>query len=312
MNQETATQQGAEELQPAWAARTSAIQQIARGVHDKLVPDLAGIDEESGQVVPYQKSEEQKQEPQQVEDQQAVEPEHQEQEQQPQDDGLETIIVDGKEVRVKRDQLIDAGRRTLQKEAAADRRLQEATEALNRARSYEQALLRANGMPSSQDASQDSQMPSDQDASNRSGSQQPSQDIGTLIDQKIWLRDADKARERFKTEYQDLVSDPLAMRLVVQLENERLEKVESEGIPLGDPWEAYRNHGEAVRKWLGKSKVQEPDISQEKQERKRTTTTVTGAGASAPKPSAPKVLSVQEQIEQMRTARAGRPIQPQR
>lgn len=314
MTQDTATQTGAEELTPAYQARTSAIQQIARGVHEEYTPDLAGIDEETGQVVPYQKQESppapNEDEAEEQEQVQEVGAEAQDppakQEEKPEDDGTETIIVDGKELRVKREQLVDAGRRTLQKEAAADRRLQEATEAMNRARAYEAALLR--GQPPRQDAGQDSQMPSEQDASNRGNTQgqQPSQDIETLVEHKLWDRDAQKAAKRFQTEFQDIVADPLAMRLVVQLENERL--ATPEGIRQ-DPWEAYESHGKKVREWLGKTKTQAPEIPADKTERKRSTVTVTGSGARAPQPTTPKVLTTSERIEQMRQARGGRLIQ---
>jgi len=47
---------------------------------------------------------------------------------------METIIVDGEEMQVPLSELVDAGKRTLQKETAADKRLAEATKLLNEAK----------------------------------------------------------------------------------------------------------------------------------------------------------------------------------
>ena len=53
---------------------------------------------------------------------------------------FDTLIVDGQEQKVDRDKIYDAGKRTLQKESAADKRLAEATEMLRKA---EETMARA-------------------------------------------------------------------------------------------------------------------------------------------------------------------------
>lgn len=299
MSEENATQPGAEELQPAYSARAAVMAQIAKQVHDDNAGDMADFDETTGQVSASQnqpKVEEDKDDEHEVKVVEKLEIKEPEE---------ETIVVDGKEVRVERAKLIEAGKRTLQKESAADRRLQEATETLRRAQALERSALQRQ--PSS-DAGEDSQMPSS-DASNGSG-EQSMPDIGTTVESVLWNRDASKAAKQFEREFEDIVKDPFAMRLVVQLENERLQNAAAEGAVLyrEDPWEAYKTHGEKVREWLGKSKPSTPAISEDKSERKRSTTTVQGASAKVPTSQNQKPLTTSEQIERMRVARMGRSI----
>jgi hypothetical protein len=312
MQQDNATQTGADSLQPVHSGRNAALAQIASAVNASYQEDLASFDETSGQILP--KADKPEQQPAQ-ETQAAVE--DGEQEEQPQQaaqtpaqtEELETIVVDGQQVQVKRSQLFDAGKRTLQKEATADKRLQEATELYRRAQAYEQAL-RQHAQPS-QDAGQFSQSPPEQDATNGNGLQpgrQATPDIGTLVDERLWIHDANKAAQRFKDEFKDIAEDPLLMRLAGQLEDERLAKVAAEGLPPGDPWEAYRKHGETIRARFGKPQTVQPAVSEDKTERKRSTTTVVGAGARMQASQPQRPLTPSEQIEKMRIARMGRSI----
>jgi hypothetical protein len=312
MTQENATQPGV--FESASSARSQAMAQIAARVHEEQAPDLSTFDEATGEIT-GKLAPETKPEP----EQKAEADETQQAEESTQsaaasaqsaaDDGLETIVIDGQEKRVKRDQIIEAGRRTLQKESAADRRLEEAAETLRRVRAMEAALMR--GQPSS-DAGNEEQVPSS-DASNGTATTQATAtpDIGTLVDERLWLRDADKAAQRFKEEFKDIADDPFAARLVAQLENERLTTLASEGKPItaSDPWEAYKAHGAKVRDWLGKAKPTESvKVSTDKAERKRETVTVTGSTTSRPAPAALKPLTVSEQVEKMRIARMGKAI----
>jgi hypothetical protein len=309
MEQENATQQGADsgQLTPAYAARSAAMAQIAQNVHQTYAPELASFDEETGQVaqVQPQVQEPPRQEPERVEPPQAevqAQPE-------PQED-LETIVVDGKPVQVKRDQLIEAGRRTLQKESAADKRLQEATEIWRNAQAYANSL---RGQPSS-DAGFEQSPSSDATNGSGSGAQQATPDPRALVREELWIHDATKAAQRFKEEFKDIAEDPFAARLVATLENERLTLAAQQGTDLGDPWEAYKAHGTKVREWLGKAKpASGPAVSQDRIERKRETVTVTGASARMQPPAPPKPLTTSEIIEQQRLARrSGRQLQPVR
>ena len=290
-----ATQSGADSDQhaPAHAARSAAMEQIARGVNESYEQDLAKFDEDSGEVETKQ------QETPVVEETQAAEPETA-----PVVDDLETLVVEGREVKVKRDQVLDAGRRALQKESAADKRLQEATDTLNRARAYERSL---STQPSS-DAGNDNQSPSSDATNSRGATQATREETVALVRQELWLDSADKAAMRFKDEFKDLVDDPYAARLVAQLENERLEQAAYEGRPLGDPWQAYKAHGDKVREWMGKSKAGQTPISADRQERKRDMTVVTGASTRL-QPAAPKKPpTTSEIIEAQRLARRGKQL----
>lgn len=312
MTTENATQSGA--FESGSSARSNALADIAKRVHDQNAADFSNFDESTGQITGKTTPEPQRTEPVTEQTDQRTEPVATEQasDQTPgTDDGFETLVVDGQERRVERKQVLDAGKRTLQKEAAADRRLEEANEILRQARAFQAGL--AQRQPSSDAGSQ--QQPSS-DAANGNGVQQATAtpDIGTLVDQRLWIHDANKAAQRFKDEFKDIVDDPYSARLVAQLEDERLRKAAAEGTPLGDPWDAYKAHGEQIRSWLGKAKPNEPvQVSADKAERKRDTVTVTGSTTSRPAPTQPKPLTVTEQVEQMRLARKqGRQLQPSR
>jgi hypothetical protein len=318
MTQDNATQTGADSLQPAHAGRNAALAQIAKQVDAGYQQDLASFNEETGEITPRQApTQEQQTEPTnqgQAEEQNEGQDEQQPAQQQtaPTED-LETIVVDGQQVQVKRSQLLDAGKRTLQKEATADKRLQEATETLRQVQAYATQLRQTQP---SQDAGQFSQSPS-QDATNGNGlsRQQATPDLGTLVDERLWIHEATKAAQRFRSEFKDIADDPLLMRLAGQLEDERLAEAAGQGLPPGDPWEAYRKHGETIRARFLKPAPTQAQVTgtEDRLERKRSTTTVVGAGARM-QPSQPqKPLSTAEIIEQQRLARQrGRQIQPAR
>lgn len=317
MQQENATQTGAENLQPAHAGRNAALAQIAKQVDASYQEDMNPFDESTGAVLPKQQATQQPvqtAQPEANEEDGGEQQEEQQAEQQPvaqtkPEDDVETIVVQGQQVQVKKSQLLDAGRRTLQKEATADKRLQEATEMLRQAQAYAMSL-RQSAQPS-QDAGQNTQSPSEQDATNRSGQANQSQatpDLRALVKHELWLTNAESAAQRFRTEFKDIAEDPMLMRLAAQLEDERLATAESTGEPLGDPWEAYKKHGETIRQKFGKPQSVQPAVSEDRQERKRSTTTVVGSGARMQQTSTPKPLSTSERIENMRIARMGKAI----
>lgn len=314
MTTENATPEGV--FESAHSARSNALSEIAKRVHQENAADLRGFNEDTGEIDRQPPSESLP--PQTADaaqsaesDQPAASQPAPEANTPPQDDDTEVIVVNGREQRVKREQVIEAGRRTLQKESAADRRLEEASETLRRAHAYEQALLQ--GRPSS-DAGMNP--PPSSDAANGRGaaaSDPATPNVRALVKQELWTERANAAAERFAQEYEDLAKDPMAARLVSQLENERLAKLAAEGrSPIDDdPWGAYKSHGETVRQWLGKAKPQGlPQVSADRAERKRDTVTVTGSTTRVPPPATPKPPTVVDTIEQMRLARrSGRPIQ---
>lgn len=314
MIQDNATQTGAEGLQPAHTGRNAALAQIAKTVNDSYSEDMSAFNEATGEILPKEQPAVEAQAPE-VEQQQGQSDENQTQQSgEPPEEDVQTILVQGQSVQVKKSQVWDAGVRTLQKEATADKRLQEATEMLRQAQAYT-ANLRQQHQPS-QDTGATQPLP-EQDAANRSGNPSQTQatpDIRALVKHELWLTNAETAAQRFRKDFKDIADDPMLMRLAAQLEDERLATAANTGESLGDPWEAYKKHGETLRARFGKPQTTAtPAVSEDRLERKRSTTTVVGSGARMQPTSTPKPLTPSEIIEQQRLARQrGRQIQPSR
>jgi hypothetical protein len=117
------------------------------------------------------------------------------------------------------------------------------------------------------------------------------------------VRDAQKAAVQFKKDYADIVSDPYLYDMAVQLENKRLAEATALGESFGDPFDAYRKHGEALREWKAKltGTVAAPV---DKLERKRTIAAVPGNNATPPKPEAEVEKTPSQIIDDMRKDRA--------
>lgn len=299
------TQQGGQQFNP----RNTALQQIANRVHEQTAPDMADFDEESGQItareveamdetIAHAGSE-------QADDASAVaEPPAPTAPTAPK---MLTIIVDGQPIEVEETRIIEAGKRTLQKDNAADKRLQEAAQLK---RYYEQQLAQ---IQRASQADPDHQAPS-QDAPQQSPSA-IAIDPATLeryLENKLYARDAQKAAAKFVEDFPEIASDPHLMAMAARLEQQRLDTATALGESYGDPFEAYRKHGESVTKWLQERTGKPAAVATDKQERKRTITAIPAVNARAPAPKEEKVLTVAEKIEQMRQQRlSGRPV-PQR
>ena len=217
-----------------------------------------------------------------------------------------SIVVDGQPIEVEESRLLEAGRRTLQKESAADRRLQEAQETLNRAKALERAsqdpAQRSNPAPS-----QDAPRQTTQAATN---GLDPAA-LDTYLENKLYMRDANKAAEQFRKDFPEIASDPYLMNIAANEEQKRLNTAAALGEAFGDPYEAYRKHGESVRKWLQeRTGTQAPVVAVDKLERKRTITAIPAVNARAPAPAAKREPTTDERIEAMRAQRAagGRPL----
>lgn len=286
------TQQGGQpEFTPGHATRESMMEEIAaRAANVPADEPIAEVEDEPVAEVASEEPE-----------QQADEPEATAEEPAPR---MVQIVVHGQTIEVAEDKIIEAGKRTLQKESAADKRLQEA----ERIRRDALALMdRARGVAQvepSQDAPLTEAQPATRD--------DPAA-LDVLLEQKLYMRDAQKAANNFRKEFADIAGDPYLMQIAANLEQERLDHAAAIGEPFGDPEEAYRKHGESIRKWL---KERAPAVAttpttdrQALAERKRTITTVPAATARA-RPSAPaRPQTVSEIIEAERLARLnGRPL----
>lgn len=210
-----------------------------------------------------------------------------------------SIVVDGQTIEVEESRILEAGKRTLQKDQAADRRLQEATEKNRRADEY---LRRAQAL-SPQDAHNNEPAPS-KDAPPATFTPEA---LDAVLENKLYIRDAQKAAAKFMTDFPEIAADPHLMNMARSLEDQRLSTVAALGESNGDPFEAYRKHGESIRAWVGKFKPAEA-VPQDKIERKRTITAVPAVNAKAPQPQPERPQTVQEIIAEERKARLGRPV----
>jgi hypothetical protein len=296
------TQPGGQETpQPTANPRNAAMAEIAQRAHAAVAGELNTFDEDTGTVgAPVVEA---PAEP-------PAEPEGTPAEAAPAEEKpaprMVQIVVHGQTIEVPEDKIMEAGRRTLQKETAADRMLQDAAE---KKRQAEALLQQARKLS----------LPGDADTPPQ-GDQQPQPtdralDEATLdkkLEIKLFERDAQRAARIFEQEFPEIASDPVLRGYAARLEDERLAHAMAVGEPIGDPIDAYRKHGETVRKWLQERTGIKPAVPQDKQERKRTITAVGAVNARAPAPKDDKPPSVSDTIEAMRTARQGRQVQPRR
>jgi len=114
-------------------------QEIRDAISEARERDIA---EESGLPIEEEEPAEDDEVPEEVEE---AEPEEDENEEAPQavtEDPEETLVVDGEEQKVPLSKIVDAGRRTLQKESAADKKLEEATRLVKEAREIREVAER--------------------------------------------------------------------------------------------------------------------------------------------------------------------------
>jgi hypothetical protein len=297
---------GQQEEQPYIAPnpRNAALAQIAQAAHDNVKGELSGFNEETGEVEQSQQQESQVQEVQEPEA--TAEPEKVETPTAPR---MLTIIVDGQPIEVEESRILEAGKRTLQKDHAADRRLQEAAQTKRQA---EQLLAQAQRL-SIPDAG-NTETPS-QDASTQPARQQAfdPEALATYVDNQLYMRDAEKAAAKFWKEFPEIASDPFLKGMAIDLENKRLTTAAALGERFGDPAEAYQKHGETIKKWLAeRTGTAAPAVQSmaEKKDAKRTVMAIPAVNAKAPAPAEPKVLTTSQQIEAMRESRGkGRTLQ---
>ena len=307
MSDRDPTQQGGQvEPQPTVNPRNAALAQLAQQAHARLSDELQGFNEESGEI----EAKEVKPEPAKAKVEASPEPEvEQEQEQKPEPSApkMLTIIVDGTPIEVEESRILEAGKRTLQKDQAADRRLQEAAQIKRQAEElYAKAQrLSPDAAPSNQAPSQDAPQQQKQ-ATNGLDPQA----LDSYINSKLYARDAEKAAAKFREDFPEIANDPYLMNMAASLESQRLETVAALGEGPGDPFEAYRKHGEKVKEWMQKLSGNTVVVAPDKAERKRTITAIPAVNARAPSTATPKVLTNDERIEEMRARRAagGRPI----
>ena len=313
---------------PHLSGRAAAMSQIIANANAQVAGDLADFDEESGTATPRPALEEQEAEPE-PDDSVIFTPPEKEEPEEPTKPKMIPIVVDGQTIEVEESRVIDSGKRTLQKEAAADRRLQEANrqkQEADREKQEAAELFRRARAAAAAAGVDDQNQALSQDAPQYQAPATPAIDPAALLNelenrvgQNVLAHiKAQRAVDTFRQEFPEIAADPNLWQIAANLEQRRLEEAAALGEPLDASLEAYRKHGAEIRGWLASKapqpqQAQQPAVSADKQERKRTITAVSAVNAKAPAPAAPKVLTVAEQIEQMRLQRKqGRSLKPMR
>lgn len=219
------------------------------------------------------------------------------------------IKVDGEEREVPKDKVFDAGIRAMQKESAADKRLEEATRLLKEAETkYAQVQEKPESPPQQwDDATVAYALEHGNDEQKAYAvSLLRGRDLATPDDivkqaearvmDKIDFRDAS---QWFLDEYKDIAADPYLFQLASTAEDNLLKSGDTRSRK-----EIYKAIGDDLRKWKGG--ITETKSLEEKKEQKSNIVNLNSASVkkSAPVENKPKTTS--EIIEDMRKRRGQR------
>lgn len=318
MTDATRTIVGVSEVLPN--PRDAAIAAIAERANQQKEEsgDFSEFDEETGEVAPKkepEKAPEKAPETEEVppegedkEEEEKSEPEPQKAEEEAEKpEELVTLRVDGKEVQVPKSKIVDAGVRTLQKEAAADKRLEEATRLLKAAQEFSQKQQPQQQPLSDQDVAHviaqalrtgdDAQASAAIQALMQSGRSQPIPDVRQVVAQEF---EATAALDMFKRDFADIVSDPTAMLLASSLEDQRIARVQAGAEPNRPLSEVYKEHGESIRKWRG---IGQKSMQEKAELKKALQPAPVAASVRAPAPKPDKPKTTEQIIEDMRKSR---------
>jgi hypothetical protein len=280
------TEQAAET--PQLNPRAAQMAELAKQRFEALAPELQSFNEDTGEI---HAREEQQQEQQQ------------EQPTQEAPSQLYRLKVDGQDVEVAADKVIEAGVRALQKESAADKRLQEAAELKKR---YEEMVAEALRTPEpSQDVQEEDweqvikDAPFDEKAAKKLAQRLTAPRINpeelvapvlNVVQRKLEGRDA---LAEFKSKYSDLMADSNAMEMFHLIER---------GMVADGDKRPYLERWSQIAERLKPARSATSDI-QDKQERKATIVNVPSAGARAPQKDEPKPKSTRDIIGDMAKGR---------
>jgi len=215
------------------------------------------------------------------------------------------IKVDGVEMEVPREKIVDAGIRTLQKESSADRRLEEATRLL---REVHERIAPPKQEPEPSPKWDDQTIAY---ALEHGTEEQKAYAVGQLrgrdnatpeqiiqyAEQRVLDKvDFQNSSEWFLNEYKDITSDPYLFNLAAMEEN-RLRST-GDTRPRKD---LYKDIGETLRKWRG-GFVASQSLD-DKKEQKSKIVNLPSASAKKTVPEDAKPKSASDIIEEMRKRR---------
>ena len=223
------------------------------------------------------------------------------------------IKVDGVETEVEREKVFDAGLRAMQKESAADRRLQEATEILRRAEEAakltKEQIAHAESPPQQWDDESIAwvlENGTDEDKAqavgqlrgrNNATPEQIAQRATALALDRL---DFESERNRFVSEYDDIVKDPYLLQLAISAEDK--------AIASGDKRprrELYKEIGEGIRSWKGGLSGGTSSMD-DKRAAKTNIVNLPSASSKNTAPEQKKPLTASQVIEDIRKSRGGR------
>jgi hypothetical protein len=200
------------------------------------------------------------------------------------------LKIDGEEREVPEAELIEVGKRALQKELAADKRLEEATRLLNEAKQQRQTVQppKDAAKPAvDADVVKAIQYGTEEEAAKALGdlmgrnSATPEQ-IDQIVDQRVAQVMTQKdISTRFSTEFADVVKDPDLFEFARAKVQRRLD--------AGEPntWATYEAAGKEVADKFVKPQVSDPAVTLDEKRAKKSSVTVIKSAAGA-KPGAGK------------------------
>lgn len=209
---------------------------------------------------------------------------------------LVTIKVDGEERQVPKHLVEEAGIRALQKESAADKRLEEATLLFREAQNLRQQVP-TEKLPQQEDAAvtlaKAIQYGTEDQAAEairrlQGHASVTPEALQSFVADQIEFRDA---AHQFKREFKDILSDPLLEKLAYTLEDEK--RKAGDKRPYA---ELYTEIGTELRKRFGKT-------PEDKLEKKADIVNIPSASARRPAPPAEKPETPSQIVEKMRAAR---------
>lgn len=237
----------------------------------------------------------------------------------------EKLKIDGQEQDVDVDRIMDAGRRALQKELAADKRLEEASKAREEAeRLRAEAAAAATRQPAPEKRSPQEMIVAKEELKAivqkiQYGSEDEAAEAlaeyGTKMAQLgqterlteaelLNILDLREAQQFVKTNYADVVGDANLKKLFVSNINEKLAAGDSRSYQ-----EIAKEVGDELRTWKGAPQQQQATqqkpgaVREAVHQRKTATVQIPSAAARQPAPSQPKAPTASEIIERERERR---------
>jgi hypothetical protein len=290
------TEQAAKET-PELNPRVAHMQELARQRQAEIAPELQAFDENTGEIF---------QEPPPSDTLTNQSPANRVEIGEQQPGPVYRLKVDGQDMEVPADKVIEAGVRALQKESAADKRLNEASILKKQ---YEDMVREALSAPEpSRDVQEEEDWeqvikdaPFDEKAAKKlaqrlTASQRinPEELIAPVLNRVERKLEGRDALAEFKSRYSDLMADPNAMKMFHMIER---------GLVADGDRRPYLDRWADIADQLHSARGPRVDIPVDKHERKATIVNVPSAGARAPQKDEPKPKTVRDIIAETAKSR---------